>query len=351
MLKRIISILFALLIFVSFVCASVIVSRAEDQPQAAVNPFIDVPDGKWFTDGVLYCYENGFMTGTGDSTFSPSNLFTRASFVQVLSRIDGVDLSSYTGSSFTDVDENKWYAKATQWAYMTGFASGTGEGIFSPNYPVTRETLAQFLYNYSNRMGFDVSQSVSLNKYSDAFDISPWALNGVKWAVANGLISGKSETILAPKAAASRAEVALIVKKFYTEIYLNGSFLTRNGMRTEVGAYISKIPENDQERVKGGAYFKLYKPSGSSVSFSDTSIEVRIKKGGLEIFDTLSFNGTVYEAGDEVYAEFRKEVDGVLGFVPFKIGEIVTVEVTVNVNGQKTLLTYSVPVREELFVK
>ena len=182
------------------------------------DPLKDIPDGKWYTTGVLYCYENGLMTGTGTDTFSPDGTFTRAMFVTVLSKIDKADTSTYTGTSFSDVKTGQWYSKPIEWAFKNGYTSGLGDGTFGVNNPVTREQLAVFLYNYTVKKGIKIKGAVSLSGYTDAGRVSSWAKNAVKWAVGNGLISGTSETTLSPGASATRAQIALIVKNYVEKI-------------------------------------------------------------------------------------------------------------------------------------
>ena len=190
---------------------------AEIEQSALEDPFSDLAEGAWFTEGALFCYNNGLMAGTSESAFAPGADFTRAMFVTVLARIDGADTSDCSGRSFTDVPEGKWYSKTVEWAYKNGYTGGTGNGAFSPDAAVTRETLAQFLYNYSEKKGFDVGAVDSLGSYTDAGTVSGWAKNAVNWAVGTGLISGTSKNALSPKATATRAQVALIIMK-YTEI-------------------------------------------------------------------------------------------------------------------------------------
>lgn len=53
-----------------------------------------------------------------------------------------------------------------------------------------------------------------LTEFEDGDAISPWALNALKWAVQNNIIKGKSETMLAPQAKATRAELSQILMNF-----------------------------------------------------------------------------------------------------------------------------------------
>ena len=352
-MRKLISLILAVILTALSLCTLSVQVFADDVvvEEPAELPFIDVPDGKWFTSAVRFCYEKGYMNGVGDGKFNPGGTFTRAMFVQVLAKIDGVDLTPYTGSSFNDVKAGKWYAKATQWAYMTGYASGTGNGYFSPNAPVTREMLAQFLYNYSKKLGFDVSKTADLSAYTDADKISPWAKKGMSWAIANELITGTTATTLNPKGNASRSQVALIVKKFYTGVYLLGSAMTRNGMRAEVGAYVSKIPVDGNEQITGGAYLRIFKPADSDIDFHNVTVKAKLILKGLTASTDLPYDGVVHESGDFVYAEYAREFSGSLGFVPFKAGDLLDVEITVTVNSEPVVLTYKVPVLESLFVK
>ena len=182
------------------------------------NPFNDVPDYQWYTDAVKWCNFKKFMTGTSDTTFSPKAPFTRAMFVTVLAKIDGADTSTYTGTSFDDVPTGKWYSAPVEWAFKNEYTTGTGNNRFSPDTPVTRETLAQFLYNYSVKKGKDVTVTEDLSRYTDAGSVSKWAVNAVKWAVENSLISGTSETTVSPKDTATRAQVALIIMKYFDNV-------------------------------------------------------------------------------------------------------------------------------------
>lgn len=189
-------------------------------PATYPNPFTDVPNNAWYTNGVLFCNQKGYMNGTSGDKFSPDMKFSRAMFVTVLAKIDGADTKSYTDTHFSDVPDNEWYSKPVEWAYQNNYATGTGNGKFSPEASVTRETIAQFFYNYSNVKGYNVSDSADLSAYTDANTISKWAENAVHWAVAKTLITGTTPTTINPTGTATRSQVALIVKKYVeTMIY------------------------------------------------------------------------------------------------------------------------------------
>ena len=178
-------------------------------------PFEDVPGDSWFTDSVMVCFLLGFMTGTSENTFSPNMTLTRAQIVQILAKMAQAELDDYPPSGkFTDVAEDAWYAKAVEWAVQNGITSGTSEYTFSPNEPVTREQLAVFLKALAEYLGYDTSASTGVGRYSDADQISSWAIKALKWATAKNLITGTSETTLDPKSTATRAQTAVIIIAF-----------------------------------------------------------------------------------------------------------------------------------------
>ena len=66
----------------------------------------------------------------------------------------------------------------------------------------------------------DVSkgETAYLNDYSDAREISEWAVKAFRWAVDAGIIQGMSETTLSPKGDAVRAQVATMLMRFSEKI-------------------------------------------------------------------------------------------------------------------------------------
>lgn len=186
-----------------------------DEPDEYPNPFEDVKPDRWYTEAILWCNYHNYMNGVSETVFGYKQNVTRAMFVTILSKIDGGDLTAYEGkSSFTDVKTDGWYTAAIEWAYQNGYTSGLGEGIFGYKNDVTREQLATFFYTYSEKKGYAVDGRADLSAFSDLDRIHGWALDAVKWAVESGLIAGQSETLLAPRASATRAEIAVIVKNY-----------------------------------------------------------------------------------------------------------------------------------------
>lgn len=183
------------------------------QGEAASRPFIDVAPGAWYDEAVQYVYENGLMSGTGDGRFSPDVTTSRAMIVTILYRLEGSPAVT-GGSAFTDVAAGTWYTDAVAWASANGIVSGYGEGKFGPNDPITREQMAAILCRYAGYKGMDVAKRAELSAFTDAGQVSDYAVETMRWAVAEGLITGTSETTLSPAGSATRAQAALILMRF-----------------------------------------------------------------------------------------------------------------------------------------
>ena len=171
--------------------------------------FLDVAPNAWYIDAVQYAYDNGLMTGVSADAFAPEATTTRAMIVSILARLEGVTTAEAAG--FADVND-EWYATAVNWAASAGVVNGYEDNTFRPNQPITREQLAAILMNYASYKGQDVSNRADLTTYID--QPSTWATETMQWAVAEGLISGVTNTQLQPQGNATRAQVAAILQRF-----------------------------------------------------------------------------------------------------------------------------------------
>lgn len=182
---------------------------------SAVNgtQFSDVKETDWFFQSVQYVCAHGIMNGSSGNSFAPQDKTTRGMIVTMLYRYDGSPVVSGQ-CPFGDVAAGKYYRKAVIWAAENQIVGGLGGDRFGPDEPVTREQLAAVLYRYANYKGYDTQRSVELAKFADRDDVGSYAVNAVKWAVADGLLSGVSATELQPKGFAIRAQVAAILMRF-----------------------------------------------------------------------------------------------------------------------------------------
>ena len=180
--------------------------------------FTDVKSYDWFYPYVDYVTKFGLFNGVGNNKFAPNNTMTRAMVVTVLYRME--NSPSISGENpFTDVENGTWYTDAVIWAYENGIVNGMGEGLYAPNSNVIREQFAAILYRYAEGKGFDTSKKADISAFPDDDQIFDYAKDPFRWAYGTGIINGKAKAgvnYLAPKDYTTRAEVAKMISKLIT---------------------------------------------------------------------------------------------------------------------------------------
>lgn len=177
----------------------------------AANSFTDVRSTDWFSDAVSYVQERGLMSGTSATHFSPNEPTTRAMLVTILYRAAGQPET--TGqSSFADVLARDYFANAVAWASENNIVTGYSRTRFGSNDPVSREQIATLLWRYAGSPSAGSAQN-----FSDRNQISDYAADAVNWARANGIVNGRPGNRFDPKANATRAEVATILRNFLSQ--------------------------------------------------------------------------------------------------------------------------------------
>ncbi|WP_164510414.1 S-layer homology domain-containing protein [Agathobaculum sp. Marseille-P7918] len=177
-------------------------------------PFTDLAADAWYTDAVAYVYRHDLMAGYGENLFGPDDDLSRAQLCQIIYNMEGQPATS--GSSvFTDVADSAWYADAVTWAASQGIVGGYGGGLFGPEDNITREQLASILYRYAQAKGYDVSvgEDTNILSYTDALEISEYAIPAMQWACGAGIIQGNGG-YLDPQGNATRAEIATMLMRF-----------------------------------------------------------------------------------------------------------------------------------------
>lgn len=164
----------------------------------------DELDGHWAADSLLAALRVGLLAGDENGKLRPDDAVTRAEALVLLWRANGEPAGS---GRFADVPEGAWYAGAAGWAADSGISRGSDGGNFCGADTLTREELVVLLYRLAGADGGDVAV---LDGYTDAAEISPWAREAFAWAVADGVVSGVGGGSLAPKAAATRAQVVVL---------------------------------------------------------------------------------------------------------------------------------------------
>ena len=177
--------------------------------------FTDI-SGHWAEQAVNQMRLLKLINGTSATTFTPDSNVTVAEFTAMIARCIGLSETPYKGG-FTDVASSDWYANTVQAAYDAGIIPGAmvSGGALNPNKDITREEAAAILMlAYKNIATGDV-KAASTERFTDKADINPVYNEYIGQAMTQRFLTGRSYTEFAPKATATRAEAATILKRLY----------------------------------------------------------------------------------------------------------------------------------------
>ena len=172
--------------------------------------FADAAQAAWAGDAIAFVSSHALFQGTGEGSFSPNQPMNRAMLVTVLHRLESKPQAG-VAVEFADVAQGAYYTEAVAWASESGIVTGTGAG-FDPDAPISREQLATILYRYMAKQGVQAEQG-DLSAFADGGAVSPWAQEAMGYAVGAGLMTGKEGGVLDPQGTATRAEVAVVLRR------------------------------------------------------------------------------------------------------------------------------------------
>jgi len=249
-------------------------ARIEVEFELVGSPFVDVVEGDWFYDAVVYVFSEGLMNGTSSTAFSPQATTTRGMFVTILGRMAGVrpqdharpglvtgtivnvrsgpgtghailaqvnrnDIVNIIGQSgdwfrihhgnrtayittefvqaqsgtFSDVTPGAFYAPYVEWAYAQDITSGTGGGRFSPGATMTRQEMATLLYRYTQAMDISLATH-NVTPFGDIGAVAIWARPAVEALQRAQVVSGAGGNF-SPHGNSARSEVAQMIANFH----------------------------------------------------------------------------------------------------------------------------------------
>ena len=180
--------------------------------------FQDVTADQWFYEAVDHMASEGCILGISQTHFGPALNMNRASFVTLLGRLEGVE-KTFTETRFSDVPADSFYSGYVAWADKQGIVKGLTETMFGPAESVNRAQMVTFLYRYAVSEGMDVTVADAdalLAQFPDGAALPEWTKAPFAWALDRGIINGMDGT-LAPEGTANRAQVAVMLYRFFFE--------------------------------------------------------------------------------------------------------------------------------------
>lgn len=177
-------------------------AKVEAKP---TNPFVDVAEGTYYYDPVLWAVANGITSGVDATHFDPNGTCTRAHAVTFLWRAAGQPEPKTTQMPFKDVKAGSYYEKAVLWAVENKITNGTSTTTFSPDKNCTRAQIVTFLW----RSEGEPYASDSNNPFTDI--ASDYYMDAVFWAVKEGITNGTTPTTFSPNDRCNRAQIVTFI--------------------------------------------------------------------------------------------------------------------------------------------
>lgn len=177
-------------------------AKVEAKP---TNPFVDVAEGTYYYDPVLWAVANGITSGVNATHFDPEGTCTRAHAVTFLWRASGQPEPKTTNMPFKDVKPGSYYEKAVLWAVENKITNGTSTTTFSPDENCTRAQIVTFLW----RSEGEPYASDSNNPFTDI--ASDYYMDAVFWAVKEGITNGTTPTTFSPNDRCTRAQIVTFI--------------------------------------------------------------------------------------------------------------------------------------------
>lgn len=179
------------------------------------NPFSDFSSADWYYTSAYYAVANGIMTGESSTSFSPLTVVDRAHVAESLYSMSREVINAPASAVYPDVSSSHPHADAIKWAKDAGVITGYISGNFGPTDSVTREQMVVILWRFAGYKGYDRSATANLSSFTDAGNVSDWAVTAMQWAVGSGIITGKNNnTQLDPQGQLNKAEASTIYMRF-----------------------------------------------------------------------------------------------------------------------------------------
>jgi len=189
-------------------CSGTLWSGDSNKQSILFNPFTDAASGGAAFKYISWAFNNGVVTGTSDTTFSPGATCTKIQFVMMLWKLHGSPVVDGT-NPFSDISGTKT-TNAILWALSKDIIN-SGK-TFNPGSPITRSQIVMILWKLAGS-----PKASGTNPFSD-IDDGTKLCKAVIWAYNSGITTGTSDTSFSPDKNCTRQQLVTFLFK-YNNIY------------------------------------------------------------------------------------------------------------------------------------
>ncbi len=189
---------------------------------ACAAEYSDVPTWQWAWSYIQGVTDAGIAAGYGDGTYQPSTTVTRDQMAVFIARaMCGGDSGVPAGpaaATFPDVPatgygdggtDPYWAYKYVEYAVANHVVSGFDDGLYHPDWDVTRGQMAAFLARSMAGGDDSVPAPSGSPRFPDVTDtINSWCYNYVEYIADKGVTTGYPDGMYHPEIACSRDQMA-----------------------------------------------------------------------------------------------------------------------------------------------
>lgn len=181
----------------------------EETPQTV---FKDVGETHWAYTSIMKLYECGIVSGTGEGLFQPEIPVTREEFIKMLLGAFQIKLEE-GNAEFSDIPSDHWSSPYVFTAKEEGIVKGYN-GSFGLGENLTREDMAVLLYETCLAEDVRLTETTGKIDFPDKDAIADYALQAVEKMTKWGMVKGYEDGSLRPKNLVTRAEASKVLAFF-----------------------------------------------------------------------------------------------------------------------------------------
>lgn len=172
--------------------------------------YSDIDDYTWAHTAIADMSAAGAVQGTGDGMFSPDTPVTRAEFAAMLVRVFGIESDS--AAEFPDVAADEWYYEYINKAAGAGIIKGDENGYFNPEEKISRQDMALLLKRAAGCMDIELSGNARTG-FDDWESVDDYAKLAVTDIASAGIMTGTDSNRFAPEENATRVQAVAVLDR------------------------------------------------------------------------------------------------------------------------------------------
>jgi DNA-binding beta-propeller fold protein YncE len=178
------------------------------------DTFADVPEAQPFAEEIGWLVERCVTSGFEDGTFKPGSAITRQSAAAFLYRMSGSPQGedpTCEEAAFPDVSSSHPFCGEIAWMVEQGITTGYEDDTFKPSSPVTRQSMAAFLYRLDGSVDGD-DPTCEEAQLDDVGTGHPFC-GEIAWMVGRGITTGFEDGTYRGGTAVSRQAAAAFFQR------------------------------------------------------------------------------------------------------------------------------------------